>query len=217
MVVLMFAATGCESCGLYKKIVAEEPAPIPAAPERIVEASPPPPPPPPAPVPQPAPVLPPAVTKSIQELSDKYPGMFKYDNNKGLLRFNADAMFDSGSVVVKPDAQTALGKLATILNEEEARDRKLTVVGHTDTDRVVKAGTIRTLKSLNKSVDNAGLSEARAEAVASLLQSGGIEPSRMVTRGRGSTEPAADNSTPQGKARNRRVEVFVTPAAKTGA
>lgn len=220
-ILLMFAAAGCASCPLFKKAV-EEPGPIAAAPPETpayVEHSPPPPSPPPAPAPQPppaAPVLPPAVTKSIQELSDKYPGMFKFDKDKGLLRFNADATFDSGSAVVKPEAEAALSKLARILNEEEAVDRKLTIIGYTDTDRVIKPATIRTLKKLGKSVDNMGLSEARAEAVGAVLQTGSVEPSRMITRGKGEASPVGDNRTVEGKARNRRVEIYVTPA-KSGA
>ena len=175
----------------------EEPAPAPAP---VVEA------------PQPAPApLPPAVTQAIQDLSDKYPGLFKLDSSKGLLRFSSDFTFDSGSAVVKADAKEALGKLAAILNEDEARNRSLTIIGHTDSDRVVKRATIDSLKKLGKSADNMGLSEARAEAVAAVLQAGGVDTSRITTTGRGQTEPVAENRTAAGKARNRRVEIYVTP------
>ena len=166
-------------------------------------------------VPQPAlpsPVLPPAVTKAIEDLSEKYRGLFKLDKDKGLLRFSSDFMFDSGSAVVKPDVKDALRKLANILNEDEAKDRRLTIIGHTDSDRVGKPATISTLKKLGKSADNIGLSEARSEAVGAVLQAGGIDASRMVTKGKGDAEPVADNRTPGGKARNRRVEIYVTPA-----
>ncbi len=212
---LMFAAAGC--CDpLFPKEPVEVPAPVveappPPAPEYVAPAPQPyvapapPPPPPPAP-------LPPVTTKSIQELSDKYPGLFSFDKDKGLLRFRSDAMFDSGSAVVKPDAKAALAKLATILSEEEARDRRLTIIGHTDTDRVIKPTTISSLKQLGKSADNMGLSEARAEAVAAELRAGGIDASRMTTMGKGEAQPVADNRSPEAKARNRRVEVYVTPA-----
>ncbi len=209
---LLMFASGCCLCDLFKKPAAAAPP--------VVEA------PPPAPLyvePAPPPVveaveaappaeLPPAVVKSIQELSDKYPDLFKFDKSKNLLYFNTDAMFDSGSAVVKSDAKTALGKLANILNEEDARDRHLLIIGHTDSDRVVKPTTIQSLRSLGKSPNNMGLSEARAEAVAAVLQSGGIDASRMSTQGKGDAQPVGDNRTPAGKARNRRVEVFVTPA-----
>jgi outer membrane protein OmpA-like peptidoglycan-associated protein len=56
---------------------------------------------------------------------------------------------------------------------------------------------------------NNALSVARAEAVRDYLVSRGITPSRIVTAGRGSREPVADNSTQQGRDKNRRVEVYV--------
>jgi outer membrane protein OmpA-like peptidoglycan-associated protein len=195
---MLFVALGC-GCPPLEKPAVEVPPPEPPA--RVVE----PPPPPPAP-------LPPAVAKKIEDLSDKYPGLFKLDKDKGMLVFNADLTFDSGSAVVKSQAKTALGKLATILGEDEVKDRKLTVIGHTDTDRVVKAATIDSLKKLGKSPDNMGLSQARAEAVAAVLEAGGINASRMTTSGKGSTEPIADNRSTAGKTKNRRVEIYLTPA-----
>jgi OOP family OmpA-OmpF porin len=181
----------------------EPPAPLPPPPPRVVEA--------PKPAPPPPPVVPPAVAKAIQDLSDKYPGLFTFDRAKGLFRFNSDITFDSGSAVVKPEARAALEKLATILNEDGVKDRRLTVIGHTDSDRVVKRPTIDALKRLGKTADNLGLSEARSEAVSAVLKAGGIDAARMVTGGKGATEPIADNKSPAGKARNRRVEIYLTP------
>lgn len=212
----MFFAVGC-NCPLCRRPVVEAPVSIveatPAETDYVEPPTEPQPPSPPAVVeePQPAP-LPPAVTQAIEDLSDKYPGLFKLDKDKGLLRFSSDLMFDSGSAVVKPDAKDALSKLANILNEGEAKDRKLTIIGHTDNARVVKRATINTLKKLGKSADNMGLSEARSEAVAAVLQAGGVDASRMIITGKGDAEPVADNRTAGGKARNRRVEIFVTPA-----
>ncbi|MDM8008313.1 MAG: OmpA family protein [Phycisphaerae bacterium] len=195
---ILFVALGC-GCPPVEQAPAEIPPPV------LKEPPPPPPPPPPAP-------LPPAVTKSIEELNQKYPDLFKFDKDKGLLYFSSDATFDSGSAVVKPEAKAALGKLAQILNEDEVKDRTLTLIGHTDTDRVVKPATIAMLKELGKSVDNMGLSRARAEAVAAVLEVNNVDASRITTIGKGEAEPVADNRTPEGKARNRRVEIYVTPA-----
>lgn len=198
---ILFVGLGC-GCPPLEQAPAEVPPPVLKEPEPVpVE----PPPPPPAP-------LPPAVTKAIEDLSEKYPGLFKLDKDKGMLVFNADVTFDSGSAVVKPEAKAALGKLAQILSEDEVKDRKLTIIGHTDTDRVVKTATINALKKLGKSADNIGLSQARAEAVAAVLEAGAIDSSRMNTVGKGQAEPVADNRTPAGKARNRRVEIYLTPA-----
>ena len=194
---MLFVALGC-GCPPAEKPVEVAPA-EPPPPPRVVE-----PPPPPAP-------LPPAVVKKIEDLSDRYPGLFKLDKDKGLLVFNADVTFDSGSAVVKPEAKAAIEKLAQILGEDEIKDRRMTIIGHTDTDRVVKPATIETLKKLGKSADNMGLSEARAESVAAVLRAGGVDMARITTSGKGSVEPIADNRTPAGKAKNRRVEIFLTP------
>jgi outer membrane protein OmpA-like peptidoglycan-associated protein len=213
MLVMFVAAGCCTECMQPKKAA---PVPIvtaPPAPPPYVEpvTAPPPPPVVVAPVaPPPPPALPPEVVQEIKDLDKLYPGMFTYD--KGVLVFSSDVTFDSGSAVVKPDARAALSKLATILVGEKVKDRQLTIVGHTDTDHVVKPATIDNLKRLGKSADNKGLSEARAESVAAVLKAGGIDSSRMSTVGKGEGEPVADNRTPDGKARNRRVEIFITPA-----
>ncbi|MCY2929959.1 MAG: hypothetical protein NTV86_10775 [Planctomycetota bacterium] len=87
-----------------------------------------PPPPPPVVVPEQPPVrpLPPVVTPppviptktadAIEDLHQKYPGMFDFDRARGMIRFNSDITFDSGSTIVKPQAKTALTRLAGILS-----------------------------------------------------------------------------------------------------
>ena len=162
------------------------------------------------PPPPPSPLVPAAVAAAIEDLGQKYPGLFTFDKQTGLFRFNSDITFDSGSNVVKPGAEAALTKLAQILNVDQARDRRLTIVGHTDSDPVRKPDTIARLKGLGKTADNLGLSEARAEAVAAVLKAGGIDAGRIVTQGQGQTQPIADNRSPDGKAKNRRVEIYLT-------
>jgi len=162
----------------------------------------------------PEPIAPPAAmtTKAaIEDLGQKYPGLFVYDDRKGMFRFNSDLLFDSGSTVVKPGPKAALTRLAQILNDVQAKDRSMIIIGHTDSDRVIKPRTVANLKKLGKPANNLGLSEARAESVAAVLQAGGIETSRMVTGGKGEDEPIADNRTAEGKARNRHVAIFLTP------
>jgi len=160
------------------------------------------------PAPEPPPV-PPAVVAAVEDLDQRYPNLFEFDRDKGMFQFRSDTTFDSGSTVVKPRARAALEKLAEILNNDQVRDRALTIVGHTDTDRVAKSATIANLRQLGKSADNQGLSEARAEAVAEVLRGGGIDAGRMTTRGVGQTQPIAENRTPEGKARNRRVTIYL--------
>jgi outer membrane protein OmpA-like peptidoglycan-associated protein len=54
---------------------------------------------------------------------------------------------------------------------------------------------------------NMSLSQARAQAVRAYLASRGVAPARMVARGFGPNDPVAPNTTPQGRAQNRRVEL----------
>jgi len=166
-----------------------------------------------APAPPPSTAMAPAVIAAIEDLGQKYPGLFTFDKEKGLFRFNSDITFDSGSSVVKPDARAALTKLAQILSGDLAGDRMMTIIGHTDSDHVRKAETIARLKKLGKPADNMGLSEARAEAVAEILRAGGVDAGRLATQGKGETNPIADNTSPAGKAKNRRVDIYLTPMA----
>jgi type VI secretion system protein ImpK len=187
------------------------PTPVPA-PTPMAPLPPLPTPPAPVPVSKPA-TVPDKVVAAIEDLGQKYPGLFIFNKEKGLFLFNSDITFDSGSSVIKPDAKAALTKLAEILSADTVKDRAMTIVGYTDTDRVVKAATISHLKSLNKSPDNMGLSEARAESVATVMKSGGIDAKRVTTFGKGDADPVASNATADGKSKNRRVEIYLTPMA----
>lgn len=195
----------CPSPNVFAKPAVVEAPPVRPAPPIIVRDDPPP------PVVKPVPLMPTKTADAIEDLHQKYPGLFEFDRAKGMIRFNSDITFDSGSAVVKPQARAALTKLAGILSEDQVRDRSMTVVGHTDTVRVGKASTIATLKRLGKEPTNMGLSEARADSVAGVLRAGGVSAERMAARGRGPDEPIADNASVAGKARNRRVEIFLTP------
>ncbi len=79
-------------------------------------------------------------------------------------------------------------------------DTDVTIIGHTD----------------NSGSDeyNNRLSERRAEAVKTFAINQGISASRLSTRGKGESEPIADNSNEEGKAKNRRVEIVIVANAK---
>lgn len=221
----LLLAAGCSNCTLCKKIqepppetvtyAEPTPAPLPmVTPAPVVTPAPTPiptpvPTPMATPMPTPKPVIPAKPAEEIDKL--KKDGNFTYDPNTGRFIFNNDIMFDSGSTVVKAEAKTTLTKLAKILADDELKDRTLTIIGYTDSDRVVKAATIANLKALNKAANNQGLSEARAEAVSAVLSDGGIDAKRMSAEGKGQADPVADNTSAAGKAKNRRVEIFVSP------
>ena len=107
--------------------------------------------------------------------------------------FAADAFFDSGKSVLKPEAKSKLddlvGKTAGINLEV------IIAVGHTDTD--------------GSDAYNQKLSVARSEAVKAYLTGKGVEKNRVYTEGKGEKQPVADNKTKEGKAKNRRVEIEV--------
>jgi len=217
MLLMSATLTGC-FCGPQRtvpeapivQVEPQEPAVIPTIPQPPQLE-------PPVVIPEPTPPAPPPkevtpdVKKAIEDLSTMYPGLFTFDAARGMFRFNSDITFDSGSAVVKPQARAALTKLAEILSGDQTKDRRLTIIGFTDTDAVRKAKTIAHLKDLGKPANNMGLSEARAEAVAAVLRAGGVASRRMVTKGKGQADPVAGNSTAEGKAQNRRVEIYLTP------
>jgi outer membrane protein OmpA-like peptidoglycan-associated protein len=99
--------------------------------------------------------------------------------------------FDSGSDKIKPESYPVLKEIATVLKENPSV--RVKIIGHTDSDG-----------SPDKNLE---LSKKRAISVKNaLIKEFGIEESRMETDGKGQTMPVDDNSTPQGKANNRRVE-----------
>lgn len=114
------------------------------------------------------------------------------------IRLGAMAMFDSGQAMALPQFSPISEKVAHILEKEAG---PIKIVGHTDN---------QPLSPFNHFKDNQQLSIERANAVAALLRPLLSEPGRISTDGRGPDSPVADNKTPQGKARNRRVEVLVT-------
>ncbi len=102
--------------------------------------------------------------------------------------------FDTGKADVKPDSKPSLEQIAAFLKAESGV--KLHVVGHTD--------------SVGGFDSNLALSRRRAEAVAAALVKGyGIAANRLIGNGVASLAPVASNSTEEGRARNRRVELVV--------
>jgi OmpA-OmpF porin, OOP family len=99
--------------------------------------------------------------------------------------------FDVGSDKIRPESYAVLKEIATVLNENPTV--RVRVVGHTDAD--------------GSAASNLDLSKRRAAAVkATLATEFGVAATRLETDGKGATEPSEPNTTPQGKANNRRVE-----------
>lgn len=109
-------------------------------------------------------------------------------------------LFKSGSYVVNDNAKAILGKVATVVKAKP--DFDLMVEGHTDNVPIKTAEIL----------DNWDLSAKRATAVVRILQNDfGVAPGRMTAAGRSEFVPLTDNSTPEGKSRNRRTRIVVLP------
>ena len=112
--------------------------------------------------------------------------------------------FSLGGVELTAEAQKAIESLAKVLADKAG---VVFVEGHSDNLPVQSPQTRRRFG------DNLGLSLARAAAVARVLIDNAIPADRIVVAGAGSTRPVADNDTPEGRGRNRRVEVRLVPVA----
>jgi len=100
--------------------------------------------------------------------------------------------FDTNSAVIKPESSSTLEEIAKLLNGRSPL--KLLVVGHTD--------------SQGDFEHNMGLSQRRAEAVTKFLVNNyGIDEGRLRAAGVGYLSPVASNDTPEGRTKNRRVEL----------
>jgi len=106
-----------------------------------------------------------------------------------------DITFATDSAVVRPSLQAELNTVAASLVRYP--ESSVQVIGHTDNQ--------------GEASYNQALSERRAASVAAILQGGGVASGRLTTFGRGENQPIASNLTPEGMARNRRVEIIVIP------
>ncbi len=125
-------------------------------------------------------------------------GVTQTADNQLKLDIPSDLSFDSGRYDIKPALHAVLDRFATTLNQNPVTTVR--VVGHTD-----NAGS---------DAINNPLSVNRAAATRDYLVSRGVAGNRIAIDGRGSREPIADNATAVGKARNRRVEIFVAEAPR---
>jgi chemotaxis protein MotB len=118
-------------------------------------------------------------------------------------------LFDSGEAQLRPEGEAVLRKVAAFLTAHPRL--KVHVIGHTD--NVPIKATAR-----SRFPSNWELSSARANAaVRFLAEQAGIDPRRLGAVGYGEFRPVADNSTPEGRARNRRIAITVLSDELVGA
>jgi outer membrane protein OmpA-like peptidoglycan-associated protein len=121
-------------------------------------------------------------------------GVTRVSQSQILLNFPADLTFDFNSDAVKGQFVPTLRNVGSILTEYN--QTTVDVYGHAD--------------SVGSDEYNQGLSERRAMNVGSVLISGGVIRQRLIAEGFGEQRPVASNSTDDGRARNRRVEVYIS-------
>ena len=120
-------------------------------------------------------------------------------NGKVYVSLQENLLFPSGSAVVNAKGKEALGKLAEVLNANQ--DITVNIEGHTDSI------PIRT-----RFEDNWALSTARASSIVRILTKDyHVDPVRVVASGHSLYDPVDANTTPEGRARNRRTEIILSP------
>ena len=123
----------------------------------------------------------------------------EYRNGKVYVILPEKLLFASGSIDVDPKGREALIEIGKALNKQP--DVQMAIEGHTD--NIPMKGIIK---------DNWDLSVLRATSIARILiADANMNPKRIQAVGRGDTQPVAGNDTPEGRAKNRRTEIVLTP------
>jgi chemotaxis protein MotB len=145
--------------------------------------------------------------EATQALKDRVASALNKFKDRGLtveerdgkiyVSLEAKLLFKSGSTVVEPDGQHALGELGKVLEHE--KDLEIIVEGHTDTDA---------MHSTNHPTNNWELSVLRSTSVIEILMAKSkIDPKQIMAAGRSEYHPVD----PENKAKNRRIEIIISP------
>ncbi|MBO9570604.1 MAG: OmpA family protein [Chitinophagaceae bacterium] len=104
-----------------------------------------------------------------------------------------DLLYNKGTNKVSKTGETVLGSLSSVLNENP--NLKIVVLSHTD----------------DRAKDSWSASTERSNNVVRMLKNNKIDPNRLTSAGQGQYNAIADNSTPEGRAQNRRTEIILVP------
>jgi outer membrane protein OmpA-like peptidoglycan-associated protein len=138
--------------------------------------------------------------KRAMEESTRGTGVQVTQTNENLLRLDipSDISFDVNRAEIRGDFRPILDRFAQTLNANPAAT--VQIIGHTD--------------STGSDAINNPLSVNRASSTRDYLAARGVQPSRIMIDGRGASDPIADNGTVEGRAQNRRVEIYVGESAQ---
>jgi chemotaxis protein MotB len=138
-----------------------------------------------------------ALTAGLAKEVEK--GQIKVRQYKNMLSVDLaeQVFFDSGSATLKAEGKDVLKKVGESVKGYE--NKIIRVVGYTDNVPVSKSAF----------ASNWELSVSRATTVVRFLQEVGVAPERMIAAGRGEYNPVAPNDTPEGRQKNRRIEIML--------
>lgn len=122
-------------------------------------------------------------------------------NGKVYVSLAEQLLFRSGSIAVDPKGINALKQLAGVL--KESPEIQILVEGHTD--------NVPLSRSSQYMKNNWDLSVLRATSIVDILTDAGVAPDRVTAAGRGEHLPLTNNETAEGRAKNRRTEIILTP------
>lgn len=128
-----------------------------------------------------------------QQMQGTGVGIKRVDDSTLQLNIPGDVLFATNQYQIQPNFYPTLNTVAQTLNQYP--QTIVHVYGFTD--------------NVGDANYNQGLSERRASSAAQYLISQGVNSQRIVVRGYGENNPRASNTTPQGRAQNRRVEIFI--------
>jgi chemotaxis protein MotB len=148
-------------------------------------------------------------TKLLDDLQGKFKkmidaGHLKVTTRHGriVLQLHNDVLFDKGEADLKPDGKAAVSEVAATLRS--VGGKRFQVAGHTDNEPI-------TTDKKKQFPSNWELSSARAISVVKLLVEQHVDPNMLSAAGYGPYDPVASNGTPDGQAKNRRIEITLVP------
>lgn len=136
-----------------------------------------------------------AQEKALSGFLSKQGIPFSRDGAHLVINLPETITFPSGSAALKSEGNAVIAQIAKVL--AQYNQSTVTVIGHTDSTGSVEL--------------NNRLSVQRAESVANIMQANGVGDFRLKALGAGSSKPIASNDTAEGKAKNRRVDIVLSP------
>jgi chemotaxis protein MotB len=147
--------------------------------------------------------------KLVDDLQTKFKkmidaGHLKVTTRHGrvVLQLHNDVLFATGEAEVKPESKQSISDVAATLRQ--VGSKRFQVAGHSDNTPI-------TTEKKKEFPTNWELSAARAIAVVKLLVAQGVDPGVLSAAGYGQYDPVASNATPEGQAKNRRIEIALVP------